>query len=234
MFLTLVGKAQATVRAGVTLADMKSSDGLAKILMCLDGLCKEDAVHGAFAVYEHFTEFKWSRDMSIEDYLIEFNIRYSKIRSLKMELPDGVLAYYLLKCASLTDEQSNICRAKCDKLNYDKMRKKVERVTSGSKKSAEGSIVTPLYREAGYFDDLDYQYHYVYDNEEYDTGDTGNGEGDCENDKEEKAYYIPSSSQGGRPSSYWHPHQASAPMAPRFNASVEYGNPSRCNFSKSV
>ena len=234
VFLTLVGKAQATVRAGVTRAEMKTADGLTKILTCPDGLYQEDAARSAFAAYEHFTEFKRSRDMSIEDYLIEFNIRYSKIKSLKMELPDGVLAYYLLKCASLTEEQSNICKATCDKLTYDEMREKIERVTSGSKKSAEGSIVTPLYREADYFDDSDYQYHYEYDNEEYDTGDTGDGEGDCENDKEEKAYYIPSSSRGGRASSYRHPHQASAPMAPRFNAPDEYGNPSRCSFCKSV
>ena len=135
VFLTLVGKAQATVRAGVTHAEMKTADGLVKILTCLDGLYQEDAARSAFAAYEHFTEFKRSRDMSIEDYLIEFNIRYSKIKSLKMELPDGVLAYYLLKCASLTEEQSNICKATCDKLTYDEMREKIEQVTSGSKKS---------------------------------------------------------------------------------------------------
>ena len=27
-----------------------------------------------------------------------------------MELPEGVQAYYVLKCANLTDEQTNICK----------------------------------------------------------------------------------------------------------------------------
>lgn len=233
VFLTLVGKAQATVRAGVTREQMKEKDGLKQILLCLDGLYKEDAARSAFAAYEHFTEFKRSHDMSIEDYLVEFNIRYNKIKTLKMVLPDGVLAYYLLKCASLSDEQSNICKATCDKLTYKEMREKIERVTSASKKSHDNtSDVTPFYGDASYYEDSP-EFSYVYD-EDYDTCDA-EPEGECVNDKEEKAYYIPSSSRGrSSGSTYRHPHYGSVPMAPRLNAPDEYGNPSRCSFCKSV
>jgi hypothetical protein len=80
VFLTLVGKAQATVRAGVTRDEMKAADGLTKIITCLDGLYLEDATRSAFSSYEHFVDFKRAADMSIEHFLIEFNIRYRKIK----------------------------------------------------------------------------------------------------------------------------------------------------------
>ena len=76
VFLSLTGKAQATVRAGVSRDEMKSASGVELILKCLDKLYKKDATRSAFNAYEHFTEFKRSPDMSIEDYMIEFNIRY--------------------------------------------------------------------------------------------------------------------------------------------------------------
>ena len=48
VFLTLVGKAQQTVRAGVTRETMKSATGLADIIKCLDALYLKDAAHSGF------------------------------------------------------------------------------------------------------------------------------------------------------------------------------------------
>ena len=42
-----------------------------------------------------------------------------------MDLPEGVLAYYLLSCANLSDEQTALCRATCMDLTYDDMKKQI-------------------------------------------------------------------------------------------------------------
>ena len=226
VYLSLVGKAQATVRGNVSQAEMRTADGLELILKSLDALYLEDAARSAFTAYEHFTEFRRSPDMSIDNFLVEFNIRYSKVKSLKMVLPDEVIPYYLLKCANLTKEQSNICKATCDTLNFEQMRKKIERVTSDSKKTVECGE-SQFYGEAEYYEHGADEYNDGEYGEYYDHGAMPEQDAD----QEEKAYYTPLSFRGGR-RPYRHPN--STGNAPRVNAPDEYGNPSRCGFCKSI
>ena len=60
--------------------------------------------------------------------MVEFNLRLCKIKSYNMNLPDNVLAYYLLDCVNLSDEQTSLCRATCAKLTYADMKTQIERV----------------------------------------------------------------------------------------------------------
>ena len=54
---------------------------------------------------------------------VDFNLRLCKIRSHAMDLPEGVLAYYLLSCPILSDKQQALCRATFMYLTYDDMKK---------------------------------------------------------------------------------------------------------------
>ena len=236
VFLSLTGKAQATVRAGVTRDDMKSSTGLTKIIAALDALFKKDATRSALSTYEHFIKFRRNPDMSIEDFLVEFNIRYSKVKTLKMGLPDGVLAYYLLECANLTDEQQNICRATCDTLKFESMKEKILRVTTDKKTKYENQFYG--HEHHTYHDEAAYAYpqqypepQYEYQNaQEYQTDHPAEEENNehsqaesCNND----VYFAPA--QGGKTTPYRHPNSY-----PRYNRPDEFGNPSRCGFCKSI
>ena len=42
--------------------------------------------------------------MNLKDYINEFECLYNKIKVFNMELPDGVLAYCVLKCSNLSPE----------------------------------------------------------------------------------------------------------------------------------
>ena len=77
--------------------------------------------------------------MSIKDYMIDFNLRLCKIRSHAMDLPEGVLAYYLLSCAYLSDEQIALCRATCMDHTYNDMKKQIERVSTNNESSTSTS-----------------------------------------------------------------------------------------------
>lgn len=218
VFLSLTGKAQTSVRASVSREEMSSELGLKTVLGCLDKLYEKDAAHSGYTAYENFTEFRRPANMSTEDYLIEFNIRYSKIKSLEMTLPDGVLAYYVLKCANLSEEQINICKATCDTLTYELMRKQIERVTSSAAKNKNNDNELPVqfytefeeHPEESHFDADGSQY---YDEFELDQ-------------PTESTFYTHPSSRGGRPFR----HQNNS----RINAPDQYGNPSKCSFCHSI
>ena len=130
LFLTLKGKAREAVLSGVDRAKIKSDKGVEEITKCLDELFEKDKSQSAFAAYDAFTSYRRSRDTSVQDYIVEFNLKYNKIKTHHMELPDAVLAYYLLKCANLSEEHSNICKATCSDLTYKNMRSQIEKVTA--------------------------------------------------------------------------------------------------------
>ena len=44
-----------------------------------------------------------------------------------MSLPEGVLAYNLLICANLTNDQQQLCRATVSDMTYDEMKKTIEK-----------------------------------------------------------------------------------------------------------
>ena len=116
----------------------------------LDTLFVKDAAESAFTEFENFIKFRRPGDMSIKDYLIEFNLRLNKIKTHKMELPDGVVAYYLLDCANLTQEQASLCRATCSKLGYAEMKTQIERVSispnTGTSTQTRSSLNSSLSR----------------------------------------------------------------------------------------
>lgn len=216
VFLSLTGKAQASVRASVTRDDMSSDLGLKNVIGCLDKLYEKDVAHSGYTAYENFTEFRRPPNMSTEDYLIEFNIRYSKIKSLAMTLPDGVLAYYVLKCANLSEEQINICKATCDTLTYDLMRKQIERVTSSAAKNKNSDNELPIQFYTEFEEHQEVPYFDVGSSQCYDDQPT------------ETTYYThPSASRGGRPFRYQN-------NGSRINAPDRYGNPSKCSFCHSI
>ena len=119
LFLTLKGKARETVLAAVEADKLQADDGVDKVTNALDKLYKRNDSESAFTAFENFIKFRRHSSMPITDYIIEFNIRLSKIKSHKMDLPDGVLANYLLQCANLTEDQTSLCRATCEKLTYE-------------------------------------------------------------------------------------------------------------------
>ena len=219
LFLTLTGKARQAVLAEVTRDELKKETGLEAVLKCLDELYLKDDDQSGYAAYDDFTNYRRPVNTSIQDYIVDFNVKYGKIKSFKMELPDGVLAYYLLKCANLTEEQTNICRATCTKLTYKDMRQQIEKVTSNcdlvsAKSESVAVAVEPQFYEEddGPHEHDDYQGEY----NEYPT---------------EETYYSQQPQYRPRPTSA---SFKSSTGNPRQNAPDEFGNPTRCAFCQST
>ena len=108
IYLSLEGKAR-RLCSSIKIDDLSSDDGVDKLIKKLKELYDKDAEQLAFDAYEKFESFQRPINMSITDYCNEFELRYSHIKDKEMKLPEGVLAYRLLKSANLiTDHQSLI------------------------------------------------------------------------------------------------------------------------------
>ena len=66
--------------------------------------------------------------MSILDYINEFETRNNKIKSKKIELPDAVLAYGLLKSANVSEQKQTLARATISKLTFEDMKKQLKAI----------------------------------------------------------------------------------------------------------
>ena len=229
VFLTLKGKARESVLADIESARLQSEDGVQEITKALDKLYERNKSESAFAAFENFIHFKRPHTMSIKDYTIDFNLRLSKIKSHKMDLPDGVLAYYLLHCANLSVEQTSLCRATCSNLTYEDMKKQIERVSVSSESPKDNRPTSQVTVEPQYLAQYDEQY----DPHDYaEEGESAFWDGVEENAEVDETYYNrhgsnPGSTRGGHFSSNSNPRK-------QRNPPDQYGNPTPCNFCKSI
>ena len=142
LYLSLEGRTRDAVLAEVDPDQIKTDTGIDIIIKALDKLFLKDKTESGFEAFDSFIKFRRPHSMSIEDYVTEFNIKYSKLKCFQMVLPDGVLAYALLTCANLSPEQEQLARATCQKLTYKDMKQQIERIHASPKREKE---VEPFY-----------------------------------------------------------------------------------------
>ena len=228
LFLTPKGKARETVLAEVEADKLQAEDGVDKVTNALDKLYKRNDSESAFTAFENFIKFRRHSSMSITDYIIEF--RLSKIKSHKMDLPDGVLAYYLLQCANLTEDQTSLCRATCEKLTYENMKAQIGRVSVPSVTHAQRAS-SQVHVEPQYV--TQYKLHDdspCYDEEELDTPTDGDDEPVLPSDTYYSHIRPSQGSKSMRAQEYSPPSQTRKQK----NPPDEFGNPNPCRFCKSI
>lgn len=222
LFLTLQGKPREAVLAEVDVDKFNCEDGVDAILVALDNLYLKDKSESSFTAFDNFIKFRRPHGMTIQAYILEFNLRYNKIKCYEMVLPEGVLAYALLTCANLPEDQEQICRATVSKLTYKDMKAQIEKV-SLTKESLEKSKYDAIHVEAPFYAENapEEGAHFEHYDEEYES------EYNCED-----TYYV-----RRRPPWRFNPPSQNRPPNPekaRMNPLDEFGNPQTCRFCKSV
>ena len=118
--LTLDGRAKAAVLE-MEITDLNADDGLAKLITKLDGLFLKDENQRIYVAYEEFETYSRPADMSIDNFISDFERLYNKIKAYKIELPDPVLAYRVLKSANLSQTKVELVRATLTAMTYKEM-----------------------------------------------------------------------------------------------------------------
>ena len=118
--LTLEGRAKAAVLE-LDIAELNEDDGLSNLIAKLDGLFLKDENQRIYAAYEEFETYSRPNDMSIDNFISDFERLYNKINAYKIELPDPVLAYRVLKSANLSQAKMELVRATLTAMTYREM-----------------------------------------------------------------------------------------------------------------
>ena len=137
IFITLSGKArEAVLRSDVS--KLTDKDGVKNVISKLDTLYLEDTNQAAYAAYENFEHFQQSPEMNMKDFINELERLYNKLRVFNMELPDGVLAYRVLKSENSSTENEKLAKVTIKELTYKNMCEQLRKIfvdISASKKS---------------------------------------------------------------------------------------------------
>ena len=237
LFLSLKDKARATVLAEVEDEEYDKDSIVTKIMAALDKLLKKNDTETAYQAFDDFIKFRRPQSMSIEKYMVEFNLRYAKLKKHKMPLPEGVQAYTLLECANLPESQMAICRATVTELEFDKMKEQIEKVAVLKKEDESSSQITVNYAHdfPTEFPTYDTDEYYYYDDHDYpEQGEENNQEEVSQNQaqcKESSTLYS-SRPPYHRGQSHRRPWQK--PSGAVFNPRDSAGYPITCIFCKST
>ena len=103
--LSLTGQAKAKALE-IDVAQLNTEDGMNILLTALDTLFLQDEVDLAYNAYSDFERLKKEENMSMSDFIIEYERRYI-CRKYQIEYPDSVLAFKLLDnaCLSVKERQ---------------------------------------------------------------------------------------------------------------------------------
>ena len=127
IYLSLEGQAKQCC-ADIKVETLHSDSGIDELIKKLKTLYDKYAEKAAFIAYEEFETFQRPPSMSILDYINEFERRNNKIKSKKIELPDAVLVYRLLKSANVSEEKQTLARATISKLTFEDMKQQLEAI----------------------------------------------------------------------------------------------------------
>ena len=104
---------------------LNSENGLKILLDKIKSLYVKDVHSLVYMAYDKF-------EMSIVDYLNEFEQLYNQIKHYDMELPTVVLAYRVLKNANITHEKQQLVCTTLTLLTYESMKKQLKAIYDSS------------------------------------------------------------------------------------------------------
>ena len=119
------------VFSDVSLKDLKSDDGVKKLIKFKDNLLKKDELSEAYEIFSDFERSKWSPTMTMDTYTMELDKLYNKTKKFAMVLPESVKAFKLLEGAGLEQKDWQLVLTS---VNYENSDTLYKQMTSALKK----------------------------------------------------------------------------------------------------
>lgn len=146
--LSLTGQARARALE-IDAAELNTGDGMNVLVTTLDALFLQDEVDLAYMSYSDFESFKKRQSMSMADYIVEYERRYTICKKYKMEYPDAVLAFKLLDNAGLTEKEKQLVLTAASARKFSSMKSALKRIFGGhSRVKVDDEIIVKQEEEA--------------------------------------------------------------------------------------
>ncbi len=129
--LALSGRARETAME-IPVDDLNADTGMTTLLAKLDDLFLREEKDRTYEAYTSFDRIVRDSNVSMTDYIIDFEQRYSRMRKYKMELPDAVLAFKLLDTACLDVKDRQLALTACADLTFASMKSALKRIFTGN------------------------------------------------------------------------------------------------------
>ena len=139
IFLTLEGKAREAVLE-LPIEKISADNGVESIVEHLDKLYLKDKAQSAYEAYENFEKFRRPSEMSMKDFIIEFERLHSKTKEHGTDMSADILAYRLLKSANLSDAHEQLAKATITSLTYDSMKNQLKKIFGDSSTVSSDSL----------------------------------------------------------------------------------------------
>ena len=110
LFRSLTGKAKEAALQ-LTVNQIGSDTGVKQILGKVGELYRSEKNHRICSVLEKFETFKRSPSMTMSHFVIDFENLHNKLKDFEVTYPDGVLAFRMMKAASMSSEHEKLLRA---------------------------------------------------------------------------------------------------------------------------
>ena len=186
VYLSLQGKARECCKS-IEIEKLQGDHGIDILLDKLKELFAKDSEQAAFMAYEKFETYIRPKDVDMNDFINEWERRYGKIKEKAMELPDGVLAYRLLKSANIDSIKQTMVRSSIAKLSLDEVKKQLKAVHDNTVQSSSTATDVAIKLENTYF----CEDGHMNKDEEYNTLYTYSSRGRGRfHGKDSKGYYI--------------------------------------------
>ena len=114
-------------------AEINSDTGVDEIIKKLDKIFKKNTLTEKIEDIEKFENHLRSEHVSIKDYITTFDKYTNKLRVHKIEYPDDIKGYKLLKGANLQPNEEKLIRATIGEIGYDHVLKKLKDIYGDEK-----------------------------------------------------------------------------------------------------
>ncbi len=125
--LSLTGRARDSALE-ISAVDLNTDDGMTTLLTKLDSVFLKDQKDRQYEAYTDFDRVTRENGASMQDYIVEFERRYNRMRKFQMELPDAVLAFKLLDTAGLNVKDKQLALTACAALTFQNMKSALKRI----------------------------------------------------------------------------------------------------------
>ena len=199
---TLTGKSKAACR-DLTVTQIGSANGLKLIRERLDKLYLGEQNLRIYNALDSFEKFKRPSNMTVSDFIFEFESLHAVINDHKCQYPDGVLAYKLIKAANLSTENERLCRATVatGEFSYTTVVEQLKKLFNEI--PIHTSQETPIKLETAYHTCCGYSHESDINNTEYIEGneyeDQNNENEQNQFHEEHDIYYTPSTNRNFYP-----------------------------------
>ena len=128
LFESLQGTPQQIVLSELSVSQIVTENGVKNIIDILDQFLPGNETINAYMAIDDLIHFKCNENSSLQQFLMEFQIKLNKVKASGTVLSEGILGYMLLSAANLPENKNDLIKAMCEELSYKNVMNQLKKV----------------------------------------------------------------------------------------------------------